>query len=146
MSPDQVVLPQISPSGPSSSSSSSTTSLSKSSTTTTVKAATTSGTSSGNSLVTVRVFNGTNVAGAAGKVTNQLAQLGYDVVAAANATTQNITVTDIYYSPGYQPQADHLALVLGLGATSVKQISFSAPIPAVQPSDLNIVLGTDKAG
>ncbi|NNN11519.1 MAG: LytR C-terminal domain-containing protein, partial [Acidimicrobiaceae bacterium] len=75
----------------------------------------------------MRVFNGTTVAGAAGKLTNQLAQFGYDVVAPSNASTQNITITDIYYSPGYQTQADKMATAIGLGASSVKALSFSAP-------------------
>ena len=146
VSPDQVVLPQISPSkGLSSATDGSAATSTK--TTSTVSAANPSASSSvSNSQVTVRVFNGTNVAGAAGKVTNQLAQLGYNVVAAANANTQNITTTEIYYSPGYTSQADRLAVALGLGVSSVKPISFATPIPAVQPSDLNVVLGTDKAG
>lgn len=79
-------------------------------------------------------------------MTNQLAQLGYDVVAPSNSTNQNISVTEIYYSPGYQQQADQLAGVLQVSASSIRPVSFSAPIPAVQPSDLNVVLGTDKAG
>ena len=146
VSPDQVVLPQISPSKGSSSATDGSPATSTK-TTSTVSAANPSASSSvSNSQVTVRVFNGTNVAGAAGKVTNQLAQLGYNVVAAANANTQNITTTEIYYSPGYTSQADRLAVALGLGVSSVKPISFATPIPAVQPSDLNVVLGTDKAG
>lgn len=100
---------------------------------------------SGNSLVTVRVFNGTTISGAAGRVTNELARDNYNVVAPANATTQNVTTTVIYYSPGYVSQADRLAVVLGLSTTSVKPYSYSAPLPSVQPSDLNVVLGTDKA-
>lgn len=78
-------------------------------------------------------------------MTNQLAQDGYDVVAPTNASIQDATVTIIYYSPGYLKQADQVAVVIGLGASSVKPLSFSTPIPPVQPSDLNIVLGTDKA-
>ncbi|MDA8270784.1 MAG: LytR C-terminal domain-containing protein [Actinomycetota bacterium] len=147
VSPDQVVLPQISPSKGSSGANSGSASTSVK-TTGTVSPGNPAAASSSvsNSQVTVRVFNGTNVAGAAGKVTNQLAQLGYNVVAAANANTQNITTTEIYYSPGYTSQADRLAVALGLGVSSVKPISFATPIPAVQPSDLNVVLGTDKAG
>ena len=146
-SPDQVVLPQATSGTSSSSSSSSVGSSVKSSTSTTAAISpVASNSSSANSLVTVRVFNGTDVAGAAGKLTNQLASEGYDVVAAANATTQNITVTFVYYSPGYQSQAGKLAATLGLGLSSVKPVSFSMPTPSVQPSDLNVVLGTDKAG
>ncbi len=147
VSPDQVVLPQISPSKGSSGANSGSASTSVKTTGTVSPGNPVAASSSvSNSQVTVRVFNGTNVAGAAGKVTNQLAQLGYNVVAAANANTQNITTTEIYYSPGYTSQADRLAVALGLGVSSVKPISFATPIPAVQPSDLNVVLGTDKAG
>lgn len=139
--PDQVVLPQtVAPSVGSSSSAGS------SSTTTSAGSISNQAlSSSANSLITVRVFNGTTVAGAAAKITNQLAQDGYDVVAPTNASIQDATVTTIYYSPGYLQQADKLAVVFGLGASSVKPLSFSTPIPPVQPSDLNIVLGTDKA-
>ncbi len=143
VSPDQVVLPQILPSG----SSANPTSGAKSSSTTTTLAKTSpsAGSSSSNSLITVRVFNGTTISGAAGKVTDQLAQLGYDVVAPSNSTNQSISVTEIYYLPSYQQKADQLAGALNLSASSVRPMSFSAPIPNIQPSDLNVVLGTDKA-
>lgn len=142
VSPDQVVLPQASPSGSVSGSSSAT----KPSTVTTRSSSSVSPVvSSSNSLVTVRVFNGTDVAGAAGKFTSQLAKIGYDVVAASNATTQNLSKTSVYYSPGYESQAAKLAAAIGLAASSIKPVSFSTPIPNVQPSDLNVVLGTDKA-
>ncbi len=139
--PDQVVLPQtVAPSANSSSGASPSTTASSSGSVSNQALS-----SSANSLITVRVFNGTTVAGAAGKMTNQLAQDGYDVVAPTNASIQDASVTSIYYSPGYLKQADQLAVVIGLGTSSVKPLSFSTPIPPVQPSDLNIVLGTDKA-
>lgn len=135
VSPDQVVLPHITsattqPSAPSTTSATSTNSH---------------GSATSTSLVTVRVFNGTQVSGAAAKLTNQLAHSGYDVVSPADASAQNIATTSIYYSPGFQKQAVQLAGVIGLGSTAVKPLSYSAPIPVVQPSDLNVVLGADKA-
>lgn len=140
VSPDQVVLPRITSSATQPSTAApSTPSTAKVSTTSSRNAAT------GTSLVTVRVFNGTQISGAAGKVTNQLAQLGYDVVAPSDASTQNISTTSIYYSPGFQNQAVQLASAIGLGSSAIKPLSYSAPIPTVQPSDLNVVLGADKA-
>lgn len=145
VSPDQVVLPQVLPSSSSTTSSVVPKSSPPVSTSAASQSISSSGTSSANSLVTVRVFNGTTVSGAAGKLTNQLAQSGYDVVAPTNASTQNISLTTIYYSPGYSKAAYQMGLVLGLGTSAIKPLSFAAPIPAVQPSDLNVVLGTDKA-
>lgn len=102
-------------------------------------------TASGNSLVTVRVFNATTVPGAAAKTTNVLAQAGYDVVAPTDASVHNVKVTEIYYSPGYQSQASQLCAVLGISTASEKPISYASPLPSIQPSDLNVVLGSDKA-
>lgn len=148
VSPDQVVLPQITPAKtPSSNKSAPPSSAPRSSSTIAkVSGGSSLGASSPNASVTVRVFNGTDVGGAAGKLTNQLGKLGYDIASATNATTQNISTTVIYFSPGYQSQAVKLATAIGLASSAIKQFSFAAPIPAVQPSDLNVVLGTDKAG
>lgn len=136
--PDQVVLPAVNPT--------TSTVVQRPATTTTASPSNSNPvTSSANSLVTVRVFNATTIAGAAAKITNRLAQVGYDVVAPTNSTVQNETHTVIYYSPGYHNQAGQVALVLGVSASNVRSFSYSAPIPSIKPSDLNIVLGTDKA-
>ena len=94
--------------------------------------------------VKVVAANGAGISGLARRATEYLATQGYtnsvatDATASANATT-------IYFAEGYEANANALAAVLGLPATSVQSLPTGAALAGDQPADagLIIVLGPD---
>lgn len=91
--------------------------------------------------MTVRVANGTQVPGLAGKITNYLASKGYDVVAPVNANAQ-ASASMVYYSSGFQYQAITLAQDLALSQASVAPYSTSVPLNLPE-EDITVVVGPD---
>lgn len=87
--------------------------------------------------ITVRVLNGTSVAGLAGKVADELEELGFNVEEVGNADRRDYTTTAILYRFGAEAKA---ALVNELPA-------FRGPKPqqgaAKQKVDIIIILGAD---
>ena len=114
--------------------------------TTTTQPKIAAGANPANAQVTVRVANGTNVAGAAGLITTKLQSLDFNVVVPINATVSNLTTTTVYYYSGFQVAGQAVARLLGLPASAAKPFTSAAPLPNIYPSDVNVVLGSDVAG
>ncbi len=115
-------------------------------TTTTTQPKLAAGANPANAQVTVRVANGTGVAGAAGRITQKLQSLDFNVVVPINATVSNLTKTTVYYYAGFQVAGQAIAEILGLPASAAKPLTSTAPLPNIYPSDVNVVLGADIAG
>ena len=95
--------------------------------------------------VKVLVANGTNVDGAAGTQTDALEALGY-VTADPTTTPEKVTATVVYYTVGYQAEAEALAEALGVDPASVQTLPTPAPVPDLQLSQILVVIGPDLAG
>ncbi len=115
-------------------------------TTTTTQPKLAAGANPANAQVTVRVANGTGVAGAAGRITQKLQSLDFNVVVPINATVSNLGKTTVYYYAGFQVAGQAIAEILGLPASAAKPLTSAAPLPNIYPSDVNVVLGADVAG
>lgn len=91
--------------------------------------------------VAVLVLNaGSGVNGAAGTLTTNLAALGYATLPAANGPEQSRSF--VYYEPGFQADAEAIAVALEAPDGSV------APMPSPEPADLQgadilILIGPD---
>ena len=93
--------------------------------------------------VKVLVANGSEVSGAAGAQTDALEALGY---VAANPTNADLVpATVVYFTVGYQAEAEVLATAIGAPATAVKALPTPAPVGDMQLSNLLIVVGPDLA-
>lgn len=68
--------------------------------------------------VKVRVHNGSTKAGGALRFGERLKGLGYDVVAPGPSPKSPGSVTQIYFRPGFEPEAR--ALAAGLGAPGIR--------------------------
>lgn len=150
-----IVLNQTGKSSPAASSSSShrTTTTTTTTTHTVPPATTTPTTLVPASHVKVQVLNGASAnLPIAGQWTNKLkTSYGYETALADNATSL-VTKSVIYVvTPGYQPEADALALTIGLTPASVNPAApppATAPIPASQRNsgaNLVLVVGPDLA-
>ena len=122
-------------------SSTSTTTIGSTTTTTLVPAA----------QIKLQVLNGVLTGSLAGQWSSKLkANPGYDTLAALDATSK-VTSSEIYVvTPGYTPEADALAAVVGLPTSAVSTTippPSSAPIPSSVISSANLVLvvGPDLA-
>lgn len=93
--------------------------------------------------VKVLVANGSDVDGAAGAQTDALEALGY--VAANPTNTDPVPATVIYYTVGYQAEAEALAAAIGAPPTSVTPLPTPAPVGDMQLSNLLVVVGPDLA-
>jgi hypothetical protein len=96
--------------------------------------------------VIVRVANASGVPGAAGGMTDQLAQAGYQTVEPTNAPDgTDPALTVVLFAAGFEQEAGNLAQAVGAAPTSVAQ--FAEP-PQVDPAgaQLIVILGQDRAG
>lgn len=95
--------------------------------------------------VKVLVANGSDVNGAAGAQTDALEALGY-VTADPTNTDQKVTSTVVYYTVGFQAEAEALAQQIGVDpATAVQPLPTPAPVPDLQLSQVLVVVGPDIA-
>lgn len=101
--------------------------------------------------VKLQVLNGVLTGSLAGEWSNKLrANPGYQTLPPDNATAK-VTSSAIYIlTPGYQPEADALASVVGLPTSAINPTvpaPSSAPIPASERATANLVLviGPDLA-
>ena len=86
--------------------------------------------------VTVRVLNGSGVAGAAGTMTNTLKAKGYKTLVASDAATRTGTV--VYASSGKNAECTTLS---GLVPNSKVQ-AMPTPVPGGQAADCIVVIGS----
>ena len=89
--------------------------------------------------VKVVVANGSEVTGLAGKTGQFLAQQGYSNSVATDSTSQ-VSVTTVYYSPGFEASAKALARLLGLNASQVQELPSGAELADNQPTDLGVLI------
>lgn len=100
----------------------------------------------------VVVANASGVNGAAGRLTDRLAAVGFDMVAATNSadTVSNLATTQIYYDASVEAArvvADSLRQVLGGGDIEVLEVT----VPALTASgelgeaDVLVLMGDDVA-
>jgi hypothetical protein len=102
--------------------------------------------------IKLQVLNGLLTGNLAGQWSTKLkANPGYNTLPPDNATAK-VAASEIYIvTPGYQREANALAVAVGLPVTAVNQTvppPSSAPIPAAERTTANLVLviGPDLAG
>jgi LytR cell envelope-related transcriptional attenuator len=83
--------------------------------------------SSPSTSITLRVLNGTTVAGAASKVQTILKSAGFTVRTIGNAKTQDYASTYVYYQAGKLDQANKVAAALTTYSVTVQESSLAAP-------------------
>jgi hypothetical protein len=95
------------------------------------------------SEVKVLVANGSEVDGAAGAQSDALEALGYVTANPTNAELVPNTV--VYFTPGYEAEAQELASEIGADAGSVAPLPTPAPVADMQLSNVLVVVGPDLA-
>lgn len=96
------------------------------------------------SEVKVLVANGSGTAGAAGAQTDALQALGYVTGTPTNAP--RVPATVVYYTVGYEAEAQVLAESLGLGPNAVMPLPTPAPVDDMEMSNILVVVGPDITG
>jgi hypothetical protein len=91
----------------------------------------------------VVVANGSGVAGSAGKWTNGLTALGYQMGKATNAKVSGQATTSVYFLPGFEAAAQDVAATLGV--TNVLPWPADPPVADIGDANVVIVLGQDVA-
>jgi hypothetical protein len=106
------------------------------------------------SSVRVAVLNGTAVGGLAADVAAKLTGAGYKQGSVTNAATQTERTTIVYFRPGYQSAAEHVAKQLKLSSKSVEaatqqalQSCATTPTGAAASCGGNVIVsvGQDRA-
>ena len=95
------------------------------------------------SEVKVLVANGSGTNGAAGGATDALEALGYVTGTPANA--ERVPATVVYYTDGYQVEAEALAEAIGAAPTTVTAMPAVAPVDDLQLANILVVIGPDLA-
>lgn len=93
--------------------------------------------------VRVLVANGTSVAGAAGRVNDQLTGAGYNGLTPTNADSVDASV--IYYEPGYELDARLIARNLNAAPEAVLPMPDAPPVSDLSEAHVLVVLGPDLA-
>jgi hypothetical protein len=122
---------------------SSTTTVAGSGTTTTTVGATT--TTVPRSAVSVQVANGSEGAGLAAHYSSILGAQGWAVKAPANATSEGVLTSAVYYAAGQQEAAASIATALGLKPSAVHPLSATVPVTGAAGNDIVVVIGADLA-
>ncbi len=94
--------------------------------------------------IKVIIANGSNVKGAAGRATDQLKPIGYNVLAPANVSPA-VSASTAYYTPGYERETIEVAKALGMPQSVVKLLPSPPPFDG-KTANVLVVLGTDYAG
>ena len=93
--------------------------------------------------VKVFVANAAGVQGAAGRTADALIAAGY-VAVPGNSPTR-VEATTIYYTEGFEAEAQAVAATLGVPATSVQPMPTPPPVAEIEGSQVLVVLGPDIA-
>lgn len=93
--------------------------------------------------VKVLVANGSGVNGAAGGATDALSALGYVTATPTNA--ERVPNTVVYYTSGFQAEAEALAAAIGAPPESVTPMPAVAPVDDLQLANVLVHLGPDLA-
>jgi hypothetical protein len=99
---------------------------------------------------TVIVANSSGINGAAGRLSDRLAAVGYTMGAATNGSEGQLNTTKIYFDPSNtaaEAVADSLRLALGGGAIQLFEMGVPAPIESGDPGDATVIvsMGNDVA-
>lgn len=93
--------------------------------------------------VKVLVANGSGVAGAAGRVRDQLAAKNYNVLAATDATS-SASASVVYFNEGFETEATVLASELAT-PPAVQPMPPEPPVTDLRGADVLVVLAADLA-
>ena len=98
----------------------------------------------------VIVANSSNVNGAAGRMSDRLAAVGFEMGTATNGTEGQLEVTKIYYDPANEnalPVAESLREALGGGDIQVFEVGVPAPVDGGSAGDATVIvsMGNDTA-
>ena len=96
------------------------------------------------SRVRVQVANGTTTPNLAGSFSQQLHTLGWDTLAAANATAK-ATKSTIYFTPGHLNAARIIASEVHLSFSAIQPLNGLNPVAGASSDDVILVLGPDLA-
>lgn len=92
----------------------------------------------------VIVANGSGVAGSAGKWTNGLTALGYQLAPATNAKVSGQAASTVYFLPGFEPAARDVAATMGV-TNVVAWPADNPPVAEIADANVVVVLGQDVA-
>ncbi|MAT04861.1 MAG: hypothetical protein CL424_07445 [Acidimicrobiaceae bacterium] len=98
----------------------------------------------------VIVANSSNVDGGAGRMSDRLAAVGFEMGTATNGTEGQLEVTKIYYDPANEnalPVAESLREALGGGDIQVFEVGVPAPVDGGETGDATVIvsMGNDTA-
>ena len=94
--------------------------------------------------VPTTVLNGSGVTGAAGRYSEFLASLGYNLTNPTGANADaNTETTLVYFAPGFEAEAAAIVTALGAPATVVPATLPTAPPGPIAGASVVIVLGSD---
>jgi hypothetical protein len=94
--------------------------------------------------VKVLVANGSGVNGAASKVTTTLQGQAY-VTGNPTDALQRVTATAVYFTPGYEREAQAVATAIGGTAAIAQALPAQLPVADMQQANVLVVLGPDLA-
>ncbi len=94
--------------------------------------------------VVVVIANGSGRGGVAGRVAENLAELGYATPATAN--TGRTATTVVFYAAGFENEAIRLALDLGLDIDRVVDLALAPVLEPAVAAELLVVLGRNWNG
>ena len=93
--------------------------------------------------VKVLSANATRTEGAAGRITERLRLAGYNVVPPTDAPRED--ATEIFFTTGYEVEAQVIAETLGVPPTSVKPLPTPAPISDLRDAHVLVLVGPELA-
>ena len=93
--------------------------------------------------VKVLSANATRTEGAGGRITERLRLAGYNVVPPTDAPRED--ATEIFFTTGYEVEAQVIAETLGVPATSVKPLPTPPPISDMRDAHVLVLVGPDLA-
>lgn len=95
------------------------------------------------SEVAVRAANGTGTPGIAGRVSDRLRPLGYEIIEPTDAS-RTIDTSAVQYVPGFEAEALEVALVLGLSPEAVGPLEAVPPVVGgVEGADVVVLVGPE---
>ncbi len=96
--------------------------------------------------VSVLVGNGSDgIDGLAGRGASRLGDAGYGTLQPQNVDGEPVEVTTVYYTDGFKPDAEAIAILLGFDEDHVEVLRDSPGVP-VEGADVIVVFGNDAAG
>jgi hypothetical protein len=90
------------------------------------------------------VANGTSIGGLAGRLTNFIGAIGFNVVAPVNSI-RPVSTSVVYYAPGFSVAAGAVAARLSLPPSAVQPDPTNLNV-AAPPEDINVIAGPNLAG